>query len=168
MEILWQELSFGFADRNELIRILIRLFASFLCGGLIGFQREKFGKPAGLRTHILVSLGTTVFVLGCSGAGMGSDALSRIIQGIVTGIGFIGAGSILKIDAERDVKGLTSAAGVWMTAAIGVVIGLGELGLALITTALTLIVLTAIASIELYTENRIKNEKENNIRDTNQ
>lgn len=151
MEILWQELSFGFAGESEILRSLIRLFASFLCGGVIGFQRERFGKPAGLRTHILVSLGTTVFVLGCLGAGMKEDALSRVIQGIVTGIGFIGAGSIMKIDNERDVKGLTSAAGIWITAAIGVVIGLGELGLGLITTVITLIVLTAVSSFELWT-----------------
>lgn len=156
MEILWQELSFGFADQTEFIRVLIRIFASFLCGGIIGFQRERTGKPAGLRTHILVSLGTTVFVLGCIGAGMQSDALSRVIQGIVTGIGFIGAGAIMKIDTERDVKGLTSAAGVWITASIGVVIGLGELGLGIITTLIALTVLTLVHSAEPWVEKKKK------------
>jgi putative Mg2+ transporter-C (MgtC) family protein len=79
---------------------------------------------------------------------MSSDGLSRVIQGIVTGIGFIGAGSILKLDKERDIQGLTTAAGIWMTAAIGVTIGLGSLGLALLSTVLALIVLTLAGRLE--------------------
>lgn len=158
MEILWQELSFGFAGKEELVKTLIRLVASFLLGGAIGFEREKVGKSAGLRTHILVSLGTTVIVLGCAGAGMREDAMSRVIQGIVTGIGFIGAGSILKLESEQNIRGLTTAAGLWMTAAIGVIVGLGELGLAIIATALTLIVLAVISSIELRLEDKSKTE----------
>jgi len=89
----------------------------------------------------LVCLGTAVFVISCSGVGMAFDALSRVIQGIITGIGFIGAGSILKLSQEHDIKGLTTAAGVWMTAAIGVTVGLGSLGIALMCTALALIIL---------------------------
>lgn len=72
---------------------------------------------------------------------MSSDGLSRVIQGIITGIGFVGAGSILKLSEERDVKGLTTAASVWMTAAIGVAVGLGSLGIALLGTLFTLIIL---------------------------
>ena len=154
MDILWQELSFGITDQRDLVKIIIRLIASFILGGIIGFEREMFGKPAGLRTHILVSLGTTVFVLGCIGAGMGFDAQSRVIQGIVTGIGFIGAGSILKLETQKNIKGLTTAAGIWMTSAIGVVVGLGELGLAIIATILTVIVLAVISSIEFRAENK--------------
>jgi putative Mg2+ transporter-C (MgtC) family protein len=90
---------------------------------------------------MLVSLGTTVFVISCSGVGMSLDGLSRVIQGIVTGIGFIGAGSILKLGEERNIKGLTTAAGVWMTAAIGVTVGLGSVGVALLATVLALIIL---------------------------
>jgi putative Mg2+ transporter-C (MgtC) family protein len=128
------------------VHVIIRLIAATLLGAVVGIQRERAGKPAGLRTHILVSLGTAVFILACSGSGMSSDGLSRVIQGIVTGIGFIGAGSILKLDQERDIKGLTTAAGVWMTAAIGVAVGLGSLGVALLSTLLTLIIL-ALAGI---------------------
>ena len=160
MDVLWQELSFGFKDSQEFLRVIIRLVASFILGGVIGWERERFGKPAGLRTHILVSLGTTVFVVGCMMAGMKEDALSRVIQGILTGIGFIGAGSILKIDRERDVKGLTTSAGIWMTAAVGVIIGLGEIGLAIIATILTLIVLTLIAVIEKRIETKEENISE--------
>lgn len=72
---------------------------------------------------------------------MSSDGLSRVIQGIITGIGFVGAGSILKLNEQRDIKGLTTAASVWMTAAIGVAVGLGSLGIALLSTLFTLIVL---------------------------
>lgn len=156
MDVLWQELSFGLGDTKEIIRVLIRLSASFLLDGLIGLEREKFRKPAGLRTHILVSLGTTVFVLGASLAGMQGDALSRIIQGIITGIGFVGAGAIMKIDTEFEVKGLTSAAGIWVTAAIGIIVGLGESGLALMTSVLALIVLTLVTSVESVIEQRDK------------
>jgi putative Mg2+ transporter-C (MgtC) family protein len=141
MDIFWQELIFGLPDSRQLIKVIIRLVAAALLGAIIGLQREKVGKPAGLRTHILVTLGTTVFVLAGSVYGMSSDGLSRVIQGIVTGIGFIGAGSILKLDKERDIQGLTTAAGVWMTAGVGVAVGLGALGLALMGTVLTLIVL---------------------------
>ena len=83
-------------------------------------------------------------VLACSGYGMSSDGLSRVIQGIVTGIGFLGAGSILKLNEERDIQGLTTAAGIWMTSAIGVTVGLGTLGLALIATVLTVVILSFI------------------------
>jgi putative Mg2+ transporter-C (MgtC) family protein len=148
MDVFWQELTLGIPDSREFARLVIRLIAATFLGALIGLQREMMGKPAGLRTHILVTLGTCVFVLGCSSFGMNSDGLSRVIQGIVTGIGFIGAGSILKIDEERDIQGLTTAAGVWMTAAIGVTVGLGSLGLAIMGTILALIILTFVGKIE--------------------
>lgn len=141
MDIFWEELTAGLPNARQFVHVIIRLIAATLLGAVVGIQREKAGKPAGLRTHILVSLGTAVFILACSGSGMTSDGLSRVIQGIVTGIGFIGAGSILKLDEARDIKGLTTAASVWMTAAIGVAVGLGGLGVALLATLLTLIIL---------------------------
>ena len=136
------------------MHVIIRLLAATLLGAVVGFQREQAGKPAGLRTHILVCLGTAVFVLSCSGVGMSLDGLSRVIQGIVTGIGFIGAGSILKLSEERDIQGLTTAAGVWMTAAIGVAVGLGSLGVALLSTFLTLVILALAGPFEIRTEKR--------------
>lgn len=148
MDIFWEELTSGLPDSRRLVHVIIRLIAATLLGALIGYQREKAGKPAGLRTHILVTLGTTVFVLACSGYGMTSEGLSRVIQGIITGIGFIGAGSILKINDERNIKGLTTAAGIWMTAAIGVAVGLGSLGVAMLSTLLTLIILALAAPLE--------------------
>jgi putative Mg2+ transporter-C (MgtC) family protein len=144
MDIFWQELTSGLPDAQQLARVIIRLIAAALLGSIIGFERERAGKAAGLRTHILVSVGTCVFVLACTGFGMSSDGLSRVIQGIVTGIGFIGAGSILKLNEERDIQGLTTSAGIWMTSAIGVAVGLGLLGLALLAAILTMIVFTLI------------------------
>ena len=142
MDIFWEELTSGLPNTRQLVHVLIKLTAATVLGAVVGFQRERAGKPAGLRTHMLVTLGTAVFVLACSSVGMGADPLSRVIQGIVTGIGFIGAGSILKLDRERDIQGLTTAAGVWMTAAIGVAVGLGSLGVALLSTLFTLIILS--------------------------
>jgi putative Mg2+ transporter-C (MgtC) family protein len=156
MELLWQELTNGLPDRGRLAVVLIRVIAAVLLGSLIGWQRERAGKPAGLRTHILVSLGTTVVVLACAGVGMSLDGLSRVIQGVVTGIGFVGAGSILKLNEQRDVQGLTTAASVWMTAAIGVAIGLGSVGLAAIATVLTLVVLALLGVVESRAKNRRK------------
>lgn len=142
MEAVWEELVAGLPDVRSLTHVLIRLLAATVLGAIIGVQRERAGKPAGLRTHMLVTTGTAVFVLACSGVGMGHDALSRVIQGIITGIGFIGAGSILKLDRERDIQGLTSAAGVWMTAAVGVAVGLGSLGVAILSTIFALVILS--------------------------
>src|SRR5215218_98745 len=138
MDIIWEELMAGMPDARHLAHVLVRLTAAAMLGAIIGFERERAGKPAGLRTHMLVTLGTAVFVLACSGSGMNSDGLSRVIQGIVTGIGFIGAGSILKINDGREVQGLTTSAGVWMTAAVG----LGSLGVAILATLFALAVLS--------------------------
>lgn len=152
MDIFWDELTYGLPDARQLAHVVIRLVAAALLGALVGLQRERAGKPAGLRTHILVALGTAVFVLAGSGVGMSSDGLSRVIQGVVTGIGFIGAGSILKLEKEHDIQGLTTAAGIWMTAAIGVAVGLGSLGVALLSTCMTLIVLSLVGSLEHRTD----------------
>ena len=115
---------------------MIRVLSAMALGAILGFQRERAGKPAGLRTHVLVSMGTAVVVLACSGSGMDMAGESRVIQVIVTGIGFIGAGSILKVSEERDIRGLTTAAGLWLTAAVGVSAGLGMVGIAVIATIL--------------------------------
>ena len=141
MELLFQELTGGLPDRRRLAVIVIRLLAATILGAIVGLQRERAGKPAGLRTHMLVCIATAMVVLAGSGVGMTTEGLSRVIQGIVTGIGFVGAGSILKLSREHEIKGLTTAAGLFMTAAIGVSSGVGAVGLAIIGTTLTVIVL---------------------------
>jgi putative Mg2+ transporter-C (MgtC) family protein len=155
MDLLWQELTTGFPDRTRLAIVLIRVIAAVVLGGFLGIERERTGKPAGFRTHILVCLGTAVVVLACTEVKMSLDGLSRVVQGIVTGIGFIGAGSILKLSEQQKIKGLTTAAGLWMTAIIGISVGLGALGLAVIGTLLTLLVL----SLEHVVDSRITRKK---------
>lgn len=152
MDVFWEELTYGLPDKRQLIHLLIKLVAAILLGAAIGFQRELAGKPAGIKTHILATLGTTVFVLACMNAGFQNDALSRVIQGVVTGIGFLGAGAILKLDDKRDIKGLTTAASIWTAAAIGVAVGLGVLGVAIIATIFTVVILTILGAIEIRTE----------------
>jgi putative Mg2+ transporter-C (MgtC) family protein len=150
MECLWNELTGGIPDVPYLIRIIVRFSAAILLGGVVGLERERMGKPAGLRTHILVCLGTVAFIVACSESNFSADGISRVIQGILAGIGFIGAGSILKTNEKQDihVHGLTTAAGIWMTAAIGVAIGLGRLGIALISTFFILIILSLARRLE--------------------
>ena len=157
LRILWQELTSGLHDIPQLARVIIRLVAALLLGGLVGVQRERTRKPAGLRTHMLVSVATAAFVIACSAGGLTSEGLSRVIQGIVTGIGFIGAGTILKMSQEHEVRGLTTAASVWMTAAIGVTVGLGSLGIALMITLLAFIILS-LAKLEHSIEHRHHDE----------
>ena len=155
MDLLWQELTTGFPDRTRLGIVAIRVIAAVLLGGFLGIERERAGKPAGFRTHMLVCLGTAVVVLACTEAKMSVEGLSRVVQGIVTGIGFVGAGSILKLSESREIKGLTTAAGLWMTAIIGISVGLGALGLAVIGTLLTLLVL----GLEHMLDSRIARKK---------
>jgi putative Mg2+ transporter-C (MgtC) family protein len=107
-----------------------RLGLAGLLGALMGYQRERVHSAAGLRTHILVGLGTALFVLSMVESGAGEDAVSRVIQGIVAGIGFLGAGTILKIGDRMEVLGLTTAASIWVTAAIGTASGLGHIWVA--------------------------------------
>ena len=148
MEMLWEELTRGIGSGRQLAQVLLRLVVAAFVGGLVGIQRERAGKPAGVRTHILVCLGTAVVVVACAGMGMDLNAQSRVIQGIVTGIGFVGAGSILKLSEEHQIRGLTTAAGLWVTATIGVACGGGEIGLALISGVLTVIVLALAGVLE--------------------
>ena len=154
MTILWEELTAGLTNQGQFLRLIIRLFAAILLGGLIGLQREKAGKAAGLRTHTLVCLGTTAVLLSCSSASISLEGDSRVIQGILTGIGFIGAGSILKLSEEHLIRGLTTSASIWTTAAVGIAVGLGRVGIALITTMLTVFILAAFGELERRVEKR--------------
>ena len=126
---------------TEVTRVTLRLALAAMLGGLLGFERERSGKAAGLRTHMLVSLGAALFVLVPQQAGISEAGLTRVIQGVVTGVGFLGAGTILKSPNEETIKGLTTAAGLWLTAAIGVAAGLGREATAVLSTLLALIIL---------------------------
>lgn len=148
MDALLAELSGGLPDLAQLVRVTVRLVVAALLGAVIGYEREAAGKAAGLRTHMLVSLGAALFVIGGLESGMDAEDISRIVQGLATGIGFVGAGAILKLEDERKIRGLTTAAGIWLTAAVGVAAGLGRWGAAGIGVLLTWIVLAALIEIE--------------------
>jgi putative Mg2+ transporter-C (MgtC) family protein len=148
MNVVWEELAAGFPEAEAMARITVRLIVAMIFGAVIGIQRERAGKPAGLRTHMLVALGAAVFVIASGEFGMNPDSISRVIQGLVTGIGFLGAGAILKLYERRAVEGLTTAAGIWMTAALGVAVGLGRFGLALVATLLAWMTLSLVRQME--------------------
>jgi putative Mg2+ transporter-C (MgtC) family protein len=148
MNLVWEELAAGFPDPEAMVRMTVRLIVAMIFGAVIGIQRERAGKPAGLRTHMLVSSGTAVFVIASEEFGMNPDSVARVIQGLVTGIGFLGAGAILKLYDKREVEGLTTAAGIWMTAALGVAVGLGLFGLALVATLLAWMTLSLMRQLE--------------------
>ncbi|MBC7914836.1 MAG: MgtC/SapB family protein [Pyrinomonadaceae bacterium] len=124
---------------------IIKILLSILCGSIIGFEREYQNKTAGFRTIILICLGSTIFTIVSLKMG-GSD--DRIAANIVTGIGFIGAGVIFKNDF--DVKGLTTAAVIWITAAIGMVIGISQYFMGMALAVIVLIILSLFARLEGY------------------
>jgi putative Mg2+ transporter-C (MgtC) family protein len=134
-------------DTAQFTRILVRLLMAAILGGILGYERERHGKAAGVRTHMLVAMGSALFVLVPQQGGMAVADMSRVIQGIVTGVGFLGAGAIIKRGSEEDVQGLTTAAGVWMTAAIGIACGLGRETTAVLSTVLALIVLAVVPKL---------------------
>lgn len=146
-----------FSDLTELeqaTRVTIRLFLAAILGGLLGFEREKNGQAAGLRTHMLVAIGSALFVMVPEQDGAEHDAMSRVIQGIVAGVGFLCAGTILKGDSFAEVRGLTTAAGIWLTAAIGITVGLGREATAVLGTLLALFVLNAVPHVINATSSR--------------
>jgi putative Mg2+ transporter-C (MgtC) family protein len=130
-----------------------RLFLAALLGGVLGLEREWHHKAAGLRTNILIALGAALFTLmSMELADNGRGDPTRIASQIVTGIGFLGAGAIMRTNA--GVQGLTTAAAVWVNAAIGVAVGGGRYHLALIATGVTLIVLLVLPPIEAWLDRR--------------
>jgi putative Mg2+ transporter-C (MgtC) family protein len=154
MDFFMQELTDGLPDGAQMARVVIRMLAAALFGAIVGIQRERAGKPAGVRTHMLVALGAALFVISGQETGMDSADISRVVQGLATGIGFIGGGAILKLTAQREVEGLTTAAGIWMTAAVGVAAGLGRWGTAGLGVVLTWIILSIIGEITYRLEIR--------------
>ena len=134
-------------DLEQATRVLLRLLLAAVMGGLLGFEREAQGKDAGIRTHMLVAMGAALFVLVSQQDGMLSADLSRVVQGVIAGVGFLGAGAILKLDGEERVKGLTTAAGIWLTAAIGVAAGMGREATAVLTTLLALAVFALVPKL---------------------
>jgi putative Mg2+ transporter-C (MgtC) family protein len=128
-------------DPAEAVQAALRLLVAIAAGGVIGMERQWTRKSAGMRTHMLVSMGAALSVLSGLAAGMTPEHVSRIMQGVVAGVGFIGGGVILKHVEKDEVHGLTTAAGLWMTAALGMAAGLGRYASVLLATALAWLVL---------------------------
>lgn len=124
-------------------------------GAIIGLERQIRRKPAGLRTHILVSLGSALFtliIMQTGGLQATPDALSRVIQGIAAGVGFLGAGEIVRQSSQEsqqlEIHGLTSAAAIWISSALGIAAGCGLWQLGLISAMLTFLVLNVFKRLE--------------------
>ncbi|HLP87181.1 MAG TPA: MgtC/SapB family protein [Nostocaceae cyanobacterium] len=140
---------------DDWLNISFRLSFALLIGGIIGLERQLRHKPAGLRTHALVSLGSalfTIIAIQASGMQVNGDSLSRVIQGIAAGVGFLGAGEILRESSQKsqslEVHGLTSAAAIWVVAALGIACGCGFWQLGLIGAILTVIILNVFKRLE--------------------
>ena len=141
------------ADVAQLTRIVLRLTLAGALGFVLGFEREQQGKAAGVRTHMLVAIGSAMFVLIPQQTGIVPADMSRVIQGLVAGVGFLCAGTILKQGKdESHVQGLTTAAGLWMTAAIGMACGLGRELTAVLSALLALAVLALVPHFVRATE----------------
>ena len=146
----WMTIQEEFSDLNDpagLTRICVRLLVAAVLGALLGYERESAGAAAGLRTHMLVALGSALFILIPSRTGMTPEDTSRVLQGIASGIGFLGAGAIIKLRNE-DIKGLTTAAGIWLTAAVGVAAGMGLEATAVLSAAFGWIILALLRTVK--------------------
>ena len=146
-EEIWLTIRSEFSDvpdLSTLTRITVRLVLAAILGGVLGYERELKGRSAGVRTHMLVAVGAALFVLGPLQSGMEIGDMSRVLQGIVQGIGFIGAGAIMVRSTRHQIEGLTTAANIWATAAIGVMAGLGLEATAVLSAVIVLIILAAV------------------------
>jgi putative Mg2+ transporter-C (MgtC) family protein len=144
-------------DPTNWVNLLLRLGLALLVGGMIGLEREIDHKPAGLRTHMLVSLGAAVFVLTGIQTGVVQaepNTISRIIQGLLAGVGFLGAGEIFSVFRDKSeavrVRGLTSASAIWVSAALGTAAGCGLWFMSLVAATMTVIILWGIKKLEVF------------------
>jgi putative Mg2+ transporter-C (MgtC) family protein len=141
-------------DATQITRIIVRLTVAAVLGGLLGYERQKQGKSAGVRTHMMVAIGAALFVLIPQQAGATIADISRVLQGLTAGIGFLGAGAIIMGTRQTEARGLTTAAGIWVTAAIGVAAGLGRESTAVLSTVVALFVLSVVPLIQAKTEKK--------------
>jgi putative Mg2+ transporter-C (MgtC) family protein len=128
--------------------VAARLTAALLLGAVLGYDREAEGKAAGLRTHMLVAAGAALFVVVAVEAGAGVEALMRVVQGLTMGIGFLGGGAILKQEQKGKVYGLTTAANLWVTTALGTAVGMGFVWPAAYAVLLALVTLLVVRWLE--------------------
>ena len=138
---------FALPDAGTTTVIVVRLLTATVLGGMLGLERESKGRAAGLKTHMLVSIGSALFVMAPLLSGIAPGDVTRVMQGIVSGIGFLGAGAIIKLERDERIEGLTTAAGIWMVSAVGMAAGMGMEVMALVTTLIGLAVVNTIPRI---------------------
>lgn len=153
MESFWTDVGVTEPDWVQWARIALRLAAAVILAGIVGLERELKGEPAGLRTHMLVSLGAALFTVVPLEMAPEVD-IGELVKGIASGIGFLGAGAILKMTQDAEIHGLTTAASIWATAAIGLAAGAGWIGAALIATLFCWTILRVLRAIDNYLERR--------------
>ena len=144
MEEFWHELTADLPTTAGMLKVAFRLTLAAVAGALPGFQRERLHVAAGLRTHMLVAVCAAVFVLAALDSGGTVDAATRIIQGLATGIGFVGAGAILKSARNQTIHGLTTASSIWLTAGLGTAAALGRIWLTTFGSLLALVILATL------------------------
>jgi putative Mg2+ transporter-C (MgtC) family protein len=147
LKTLRQEFS-DLPDVEDVTRVLVRVMLAVGLAALIGYERETRGSTAGLRTHMILALGVALMVVAAEQSGMAPEDVSRVIQGVFAGIGFLGAGAIVKQTNSDQVRGLTTAASLWTTAAVATACGLGTELTAVIGTVIALIILSVLLRIE--------------------
>jgi putative Mg2+ transporter-C (MgtC) family protein len=132
---------------SSIIDAFVRLAMAAIVGGALGFERHLHGRWAGLRTHMTVALAAAVFVLGIDSPESSAET-ARVIQGIAAGVGFLGAGTILKLSDRLEIKGLMTASSIWLTAALGTVVGLGRYSVAVAATVVGLLILSVLRPLD--------------------
>lgn len=137
-------------DGSGIALVAWRLFVAVLLGALIGIEREERGKPAGLRTHVLITMASASFALLADRLGTTHvlNDSTRMLQGIIVGVGFIGAGAIVRDRQSNEVHGLTTASGIWTATAIGIAVGMGWLALGVLTAVFALAINVGLAWVE--------------------
>jgi putative Mg2+ transporter-C (MgtC) family protein len=154
MQLLGEEWFLRSGDFDHCGRVVLRLGLAVILGGILGYEREAEGKAAGLRTHILVCLGAALFMLVPLELGASLADLTRVAQGLAAGIGFLGAGAILKLSREHKIHGLTTAANLWVTTAVGMGAGLGLFWPVIIAVGIAVVVLVMLGWLEPWLPTR--------------
>lgn len=156
METIWEQTGWTLPSAEQAVRVVARLATAALLGAIVGLEREWRGRVAGVRTQSMVALGAALFVLVPLEMGANVADLSQMVKGIAAGVGFLGAGAILKNVPEQEIKGLTTASTIWVTAAVGMASGAGQAWLALTTVFVSLLALIVLGKAETKSDGKMQ------------
>jgi len=167
METVLATLRSEFADIGDpagMTIVATRLLLAVGLAAVMGYERERRHSAAGLRTHMLIALGVALVVIAAERSQLAAADVSRVLQGVLAGIGFLGAGAILKQKDTEHIRGLTTAASIWATAAIAMAAGLGREVMAIAATVLALVILTVVLRFERRTPPALQEKDESQDR----